>query len=54
MDNIKFYNILISKNILDLNMPALEFKITDENMKNILEEICFKNNYEILIRKAQR
>lgn len=54
MDNIKFYNILISKNILDLDAPALEFKIIDEDGKNMLEKICLKNNYEILIRKAQR
>lgn len=54
MDNIKFYNALISQNIRGLYTTIIEFRMIDENEKNMLEKISLKNNYEILIRKAQR
>lgn len=54
MNNIKYYNVLISTNIRNLYVNTIEFRVIDENEKNMLENICLKNNYEILIRKAQR
>lgn len=37
MDNIKFYNALIIKNIRDLYTTTIEFRMIDEN-----EKICWK------------
>ena len=54
MNNIKSYDVLISTNIRNICAITIEFRMIDENEKNMLEKICLKNNYEILIRKAER